>query len=137
MILEHLLQPVDLLGGVAQRRAFGQFQIDHQLQSPRRREKLLRHETEHHHREHEQAKGEYQHRFTPPYTPTHHAPHALIEGRTVRVGCPRAMFGRMDFRQVRQQPLTQIGHEHHCRNPGRQQRDGHHLEDRTGVFTGA
>ena len=47
------------------------------------------------------------------------------------------MFGGVNFRQVRQELFPQIRHEHHRSHPGRQQRDGHHLEDRTGVFAGA
>ena len=49
VILEQCFELLDLIGGVAQRSAFGQLHVDHQLQPAGRREELLRYKLEQHH----------------------------------------------------------------------------------------
>ncbi|CDF97313.1 hypothetical protein BN844_3474 [Pseudomonas sp. SHC52] len=139
MILEQRLQALDLFGGVAQGGAFFQLQIDHQLQPPRCREELLRDKAKQHHRADKQQHGQGDDGFAPTHAPLHQPPDPLVERCPVRVGLAVTdpVLGCMDFRQVRQELLSQVGHEHHGSHPGGQQCEGHHLENRAGVFAGA
>ncbi|MNL21129.1 hypothetical protein D3C87_1424040 [compost metagenome] len=129
LVLEQRFEAFDLIGGVAQGRAFGQFQVDHQFQPARCREELLRHEAEQHDGGNEQHHGRQDHGFAPMHAPLHQSSDALIERCTVRIRLPCAMFGRMNFRQVRQEFFTEERYKNHGHYPRRQQRDGDHLED--------
>ncbi|MNL07819.1 hypothetical protein D3C87_1285110 [compost metagenome] len=137
LVLEQRFEAFDLVGGVAQRSAFGQFQIDHQLQATRCREELLRHKAEQHDGANEQQHGRQDHGFAPAHAPLHQTPDALIKRRGIRIGLAGTVFGGMNLRQVRQEFFPEVRHEHHRGHPRRQQRDGDHLEDRTGVFASA
>ncbi|MNF84930.1 hypothetical protein D3C84_673110 [compost metagenome] len=101
LVLEQGFKAFDLLGGVAQGSAFGEFQVDHQLQSAGRGEELLRHKTEQHDGGNEQHHGRRDHGFTPAHAPFHQTPDALIERCSVRVWLTRTVFRRMNFRQIR------------------------------------
>ncbi len=137
LLLEQRFQLFDPFGGVGQRRAFGQLQIDHQLRAPGCREELLGHETEQQDAADERCDGQQDDRLAPTHAPFHHTPHALVERGGIRVWRAVPMAGRMQLCQVRQQTFAQVRHEHHSRYPGGQQRNGHDLEDRTGVLTRA
>eukprot|EP00659_Diplonema_papillatum_P014962 gene14961-biopygen15023 len=137
MFLEQGFKAFDLVSRIAQGRAFSQFQVDHQFQSPGSREELLGHKAEQRHRADKQQQGQDDHRLAPTHAPFHQASYALIEGCAVGIRPVGAMLGRMNLRQVRQEFFPQVRHEHHGGDPRGQQRNGHHLEDRAGVFTGA
>ncbi|MND69155.1 hypothetical protein D3C80_606190 [compost metagenome] len=134
--LEQRFQTLDLLGGITQRGAFGQLQVNHQLQAPGSREELLGHEAEQQNTADKQGDSRHDHRLAPLHAPADQAPHALVERCAIRIWPTfgSAMLGRVQLGQVRQQALAQIGHEHHRGNPRGEQGDGYHLEDRTGVF---
>ncbi|MNM44874.1 hypothetical protein D3C81_557810 [compost metagenome] len=139
LLLEQRLQLLDPLGGVGQRGTLGQFQVDHQLRAPGGREELLGHEAEQQDTADKGRDGQQDHRLAPPHAPLHHTPYTLVERCGVRVWrvAVLAMARGMQPGQVRQQALAQVRHEYHGGHPGGQQGDGHHLEDRTGVFARA
>ncbi|MNZ67009.1 hypothetical protein D3C78_852440 [compost metagenome] len=139
MLGKQLLQALGLLGGGLQRIALGQLEVDQQLQARRRREELLRHHAEQQHRADERQQGQGDHRLAIAYAPLHQTPEALVERRRIRIVAlvAAAMLLRMPPGQVGQQLVAEIGHEDHGGDPRHQQGDGHHLEQRAGVFAGA
>ncbi|MNZ46900.1 hypothetical protein D3C78_645960 [compost metagenome] len=100
---EHRFQAFDLLGGIAQRRTFGQFQVNHQLQASGRREELLGHETEQQDAADEQRDGRHDHRLAPFHTPAHQAPYTLVERCAVgvRTALGSTVFGCVQLGQIR------------------------------------
>ncbi|MDT4825587.1 hypothetical protein FQZ97_588760 [compost metagenome] len=139
MLGEQPLQALRLLGGGLERIALGQLEVHQQLQARRRREELLRHQAEGHHRTDEGQQGQRDHRLAIAHAPFHQAPEALVEAGRIGIVAlvAAAVLLRMQPGQVRQQLFAQVGHEHHGGDPRHQQGDGHHLEQRAGVLAGA
>ena len=105
--------------GGLERRAFGQLQIDHQLQPTGGGKELLRHDAEQADRADERQQRQDDNRLAPLHTPVDHPPHTLIERRRIRVVAliAAAMVLRMTLGQIGQQLLAQQGHEHHGGDP--------------------
>ena len=136
MALQHFFQALDFLAGRAQRGALGQLDVQQQLQARRGREELLRHQAEQQQRADEGGEGQDDHRLAVAHAPLHQTPEALVEGRCigiVAVGAAAVLL-RVQPGQVRQQLGPQVGNEDHRGEPGDHQGDGHHLEQRAGVF---
>ena len=138
VVLEARFQALGLRLGGFQRGALGELHVNHQFQPSGRREELLRHQAEQNHRGQEQAHGDQNDQAPVADTPAHGFAHGLVKRGRVGVvaRCASAVFLGVQLGHVRQQPLAQIRHEHHRSHPRHQQRDGHHLEDRAGVFAG-
>ncbi|MCY1413855.1 hypothetical protein D9M71_292920 [compost metagenome] len=138
MFLEQRLEAFDLVGRIAQRRPFGQLQVDHQLQSARGREKLLWHEAKQQHGTDKKCERCHNHGFTSTHAPAHQPSYTLVERCVIGVitAGGATMASGMQLGQVRQQAFTQVRHEHHGRNPGGEQGDGYHLENRASVLAG-
>ena len=134
VVVEQFLQPFRLRLGGLQGGALVQLQIHHQLQPRRGREELLRHQPEQRQRAHEDQQGQGDHRLAVAHAPQHQPPEPLVEG--FLIGVVHLAVG-VAAGQLRQQLVAQVGHEHHGGDPGHQQRQRHHLENRTGVFAGA
>ncbi|MNH23270.1 hypothetical protein D3C79_831590 [compost metagenome] len=119
LLLEQGLQLLDPLGGIAQRRTLGQFQVDHQLWATRRREELLRHEAEQRNAADKGCDGQQDDRLAPPHAPLHHTSHTLVERCGIGVWRmpTTVMTGGMQLGQVRQQPFAQVRDEHHGHYP--------------------
>ncbi len=98
----------------------------------------MRHQAEQHHRGGEDRQGEQDDGLAPAHAEGHHAPYALVERGCVRIvafaAC--AVLVCRFFGQVRQQFFADQRYEHYRGDPGRDERNGDHLEDRTGVFAG-
>ncbi|MNV81559.1 hypothetical protein D3C71_1752320 [compost metagenome] len=102
LLLEQRLQLLDPLGGIGQRGAFGQLQVNHQLRAPGGREELLGHEAEQQEAADKSGNGQQDYRLAPPYAPLHQPSHALVERGGVWVWSMAvlAMTRRMQLGQV-------------------------------------
>ena len=142
------LQPTRHRIGLGDGSAFLQFEIHHQFEPVGSRKKLIRHRREQRHAAQEQRDCQRDGQPAAIDAQSDQAAKTCVEGGLINrvhvrgltaggraVSGTRARFGPQFF--LRQQVVAQQRHRQYGGKPRQQQRQPHHLKQRTGVFPGA